>query len=43
MLAVDVQCQLSIFVLLGGKTVKIPKRPGKPDVKFTNIRKIKKN
>ncbi len=31
-----------ICKLLGGKTVKIPKRPGEPDVTFANIRKIKK-
>ena len=41
MLAVDVQCQLIIFELLGGKTVN-SKRPGEPDVTFANIRKIKK-
>ena len=31
-----------ICKLLGGKTVKIPKRPGEPDVTFANISKIKK-
>ncbi len=31
-----------IIKLLGGKTVKIPKRPGEPDITFANIEKIKK-
>ncbi len=31
-----------ICKLLGGKTVKIPKRPGEPDITFANISKIKK-
>ena len=28
--------------LIGGKTVKIPKRPGEPDITFANISKIRK-
>ena len=31
-----------IVKLLKGNTVKIPKRPGEPDVTFADIRKIKK-
>ena len=31
-----------IISLLGGKKVKIPKRPGEPDITFANIKKIKK-
>ena len=31
-----------IIKLLKGKSIKIPKRPGEPDVTFANIKKIKK-
>ena len=31
-----------IIKLLRGKTIKIPKRPGEPDITFADIRKIKK-
>lgn len=31
-----------IIKLLGGKSVKIPKRPGEPDITFANINKIKR-
>ena len=31
-----------IVKLLKGKKVKIPKRPGEPDITFANIKKIKK-
>ena len=35
------QSILKLIKLIGGKYIKIPKRPGEPDVTWANIKKIK--